>query len=85
MEDDHYGVEVFTIDEHASERRKESREAILRGDSEGPSTSIMSEPTSHGDQEDEEDYTSILIPVDSKERRVVLRRAGVTEIDVKEK
>jgi len=85
MEDDHYGVEVFTIDEHASERRKESREAMLRGDSEGPSTSIMSEPTSHGDQEDEEDYTSILIPVDSKERRVVLRRAGVTEIDVKEK
>lgn len=85
MEDDHYGVEVFTIDEHASERRKQSREAITGEDYEGPGTSIIPEATSHGDQEEEEDFTSILIPVDSKERRVVLRRAGVSEIDVKEK
>ena len=84
MEDDHYGVEVYTIDEHASERRKESREAMAGEESEGPGTSIIPEPN-HRDQEDEEDFTSILIPVDSKERRVVLRRAGVPEIDVKEK
>jgi len=82
MEDDHYGVEVLTIDEHAAERRKESREAMMGEGLEGSGTSYSSEATS---QDDEEDFSSILIPVDSKERRVVLRRAGVPEIDVKEK
>jgi len=82
MEDNHYGVEVLTIDEHAAERRKESREAMMGDGSEGPGTSFSSEPTS---QDDEEDFSSILIPVDSKERRVVLRRSGVPDIDVKEK
>ena len=29
MEDQHYGVEVVTVDEHAADRRRESREAEL--------------------------------------------------------
>jgi len=87
MEDDHYGVEVLTIDEHASERRRERNELAAEEDPEGqgPAISTSPEVSSHTDQEEEEDFTSILLPVDSKERRVVLRRTGVSEIDVKEK
>ena len=78
MEDQHYGVEVVTVDEHAADRRRESREAELEG--------VEGEVEAEEEEEEEgEDFTSILLPVDSKERRVVLRRAGTQDIDTREK
>ena len=51
MEDDHFAVEVVSIEDHIVERRTE----VEDGD------------------------VNVLMPVDSKERRVVLRGAGVEE------
>merc|ERR1719150_1718953 len=92
MEDSHYGMEVMSVAEHASLRR---REALAAEASEaGPSASHNTEgelaigsglDQRTGASDVDEDFTSILLPVDSKERRVVLRRVGVSEIDVSEK
>ena len=60
MEDDHFAVEVLSLEDHL---------AVRRGD--GP--------------EDGEDSLNLLLPVDSKERRAVLRASGVEDIEVWEK
>lgn len=65
MLDSHHSQEVMTVEEHAA-RRREGREG-----QEEPSTSAPQEVVGEG-----EEYTSILLPVDSKERRVVLRRVS---------
>ena len=85
MEDSHDTIEVLTVDEHATERWRESKEV---GNSNGESSDqhvIKTSETNPTDHEDDDDFTSILLPVDSKERRVLLRRSGVAEIDTKEK
>ena len=66
MLDSHHSQEVMSVEEHAA-RRREGRE----GEQEEPSTSAPQEVVGEG-----EEYTSILLPVDSKERRVVLRRVS---------
>ena len=66
MEDDHFSVEVLSIDEHLAERR---------GGGEAD--------TSREDREEGE--VNLLLPVDSKERRTVLREAGIEDIDPTEK
>ena len=65
MLDSHHSQEVMSVEEHAA-RRREGREG-----EEEPSTSAPQEMVGEG-----EEYTSILLPVDSKERRVVLRRVS---------
>ena len=65
MLDSHHSQEVMSVEEHAA-RRREGREG-----EEEPSTSAPQEVEGEG-----EEYTSILLPVDSKERRVVLRRVS---------
>ena len=85
MEDSHDTIEVLTVDEHATERWRESKEV---GNTNGESSDqhvIKTSETNPTDHEDDDDFTSILLPVDSKERRVLLRRSGVAEIDTKEK
>ena len=83
MEDSHDNIEVLTVDEHAAERWRESKE-VGAGPSEASDTPVI-KTSETCDNEDESDFTSILLPVDSKERRVLLRRSGVSEIDTKEK
>lgn len=91
MEAGHHSTEVMSLDQHAARRWRESREPpVTQGDQGGPvirtSEAVPGEPGDHTDPGGEEgDFTSILLPVDSKERRVLLRRAGVTEIDTREK
>ena len=83
MEDSHDNIEVLTVDEHAAERWRESKE-VVAGPSEATDAPVI-KTSETCDNEDESDFTSILLPVDSKERRVLLRRSGVAEIDTKEK
>merc|ERR1719422_91433 len=85
MEDSHDTIEVLTVDEHAAERWRESKDV---GSTNGDSSDhhvIKTSETNPTDHEEDDDFTSILLPVDSKERRVLLRRSGVAEIDTKEK
>ena len=84
MEDTHDSIEVLTVDEHAAERWRESREQAVMAVSDPSQPVIKTSETVLTDQE-EGDFASILLPVDSKERRVLLRRSGVQEIDTKEK
>ncbi len=65
MENDHFFVEVSSLDEHLSQKRS-------------------LEPDSRGESVEDGDV-NVLLPVDSKERRLVLREAGVEEIDPGEK
>lgn len=58
--------QVMSVTEHAAARRQEAQEG-----GEHASTSVQVEAEEEGG-----DYTSILLPVDSKERRVVLRRVS---------
>ena len=86
MEDSHDTIEVLTVDEHAAERWRESKEiGNTNGESSSDQHVIKTSETNPTDHEDDDDFTSILLPVDSKERRVLLRRSGVAEIDTKEK
>ena len=79
MEDSHDSIEVLTVDEHAAERWRESREQTVAGGD--PSLQVIkTSETVPGDQEEDGDYASILLPVDSKERRVLLRRSGLQVI-----
>ena len=84
MEETHHSCELMNLDQHAAKRWRESREPVIV--SEGPvirtSEAIMSDTDQVGE---EGDFTSILLPVDSKERRVLLRRSGIQEIDTREK
>ena len=84
MDDTHDNIEVVTVDEHAAERWRESREVVTAGVS-AEDHVIKTAETVPTDQEEGGDYSSILLPVDSKERRVLLRRSGVQEIDTREK
>jgi len=85
MEDSHDTIEVLTVDEHAAERWRESKDmGSTNGDSNDHHV-IKTSETNPTDHEEDDDFTSILLPVDSKERRVLLRRSGVAEIDTKEK
>jgi hypothetical protein len=74
MEDDHFAVQVLTVDEHLAARHN-NNDATRR------------EAVDDEDEDDDESSTptSVLIPVDSKERRSVLRAAGVDEINLWEK
>ena len=78
MEDDHFAVQVLTLDEHLAARRSITTTA----DSGRSGGDIEDEEE---DEEDEAASGSVLIPVDSKERRTVLRSAGVEEINLWEK
>ena len=84
MEETHHSCEELSLDQHATKRWRESRKPGIVG--EGPvirtSEAIMSDTDQAGE---EGDYISILLPVDSKERRVLLRRSGTMEIDTREK
>ena len=84
MEDTHHSCEELSLDQHAAKRWRESREPVIV--SEGPiirtSEAIVGDTDPAGE---EGDFISILLPVDSKERRVLLRRSGLQEIDTREK
>ena len=82
MEELHHTKEVVTVDQHATDRCMASMETI--SDNLEQPVIRTSERVS-GEGEEDRDFTSILLPVDSKERRVLLRRAGVLEIDSREK
>ena len=85
MEESHHSLEVASLEQHAADRWSSSRETeSLPQDPEQP-VIRTSERVGGEEGEDETDFTSILLPVDSKERRVLLRRAGVAEIDHGEK
>ena len=85
MEESHHSLEVASLEQHAADRWSSSRETeSLPQDPEQP-VIRTSERVGGEEGEDESDFTSILLPVDSKERRVLLRRAGVGEIDHSEK
>ena len=83
METRHHSQEVASLDQHAADRWSSSRETTS-SELELP-VIRTSERVGAGEGEDESDFTSLLLPVDSKERRVLLRRAGVVEIDTREK
>ena len=82
MEETHHSLEEASLDQHAADRWRASRETSS-SDMEQPVIKTSERVGEEG--EDETDFTSILLPVDSKERRVLLRRAGVGEIDTREK
>ena len=82
MEDAHDTAEVLSVDQHAARRWRESRDP---GPGEAEAPVIRTSEAVPGEPGEEADFTSIVLPVDSKERRVLLRRAGVAEIDVREK
>ena len=84
MEAAHHSAEVMSLDQHAARRWQLSREPLVTTD-QGPVIRTSEAVPSDTDQGEEGDFTSILLPVDSKERRVLLRRAGTTEIDTREK
>ena len=82
MEESHHSVEVVTVDQHAEDRWRADRETLVL---EQEQPVVRTSERVVGEDEDETDFTSILLPVDSKERRVLLRRSGVAEIDTSEK
>ena len=85
MEESHHSLEEASVEQHAADRWSASRESeTTHTDLEQPVIKT-SERVGGEEGEDETDFTSILLPVDSKERRVLLRRAGVGEIDTREK
>ncbi len=73
MEDDHFAVQVLTLDEHLGARRSAAAGDDEDDDGDGDDASASAAAN------------SVLIPVDSKERRSVLRSAGVEEINLWEK
>ena len=79
MEDDHFAVQVLTVDEHLAARRTAAAGANsdVGGDNDDDEEDM--------DDDGEEATSAVLIPVDSKERRTVLRSAGVEEINLWEK
>ena len=98
MEETHSSISVLTVDEHAAERWRTTRDlggsasgvpGLEAGDEAEAAAMLMLTPCIKTSETtpspSEADFASILLPVDSKERRVLLRRAGVAEIDTREK
>ena len=92
MEETHSSISVLTVDEHAAERWRTTRDlggsasgvpGLEAGDEAEAAAMLMLTPCIKTSETtpspSEADFTSILLPVDSKERRVLLRRAGVDE------
>ena len=87
MEDDHFAVEVLTLEQHLAERRGAgSLPLTFNLDADGSEAGTVA--TAGGLMMDNgngtlvgEDSLNLLLPVDSKQRRSVLRQAGVEEIE----
>ena len=64
MEESHHSMEVVSVDQHATDRCIAARETF---------TDSLEQPVVRTSErvegEDDTDFTSILLPVDSKERR----------------